>query len=237
MDFWIYLVLFVAPLIGGLLAFYFKPKVEGKYKLLLSFSGAYLFSVAVLHFFPVIFSSEHIEHAGVYVLLGFFLQLLLEQLTRGLEHGHFHVHHDHHPSFVYTVMLGICIHSFFDGIPVFSGEHHGHNHSMLSAMALHKLPEGYALVVLLGLLNIKTSTSFILLFLYSLVAPAGAMAASYFDNQNPHILMMMYALVGGLILHVSTTILFESESGQHRFTYQKIAAVGLGSLLAYLTSI
>ncbi|MFN5214275.1 MAG: ZIP family metal transporter, partial [Bacteroidota bacterium] len=69
------------------------------------------------------------------------------------------------------------------------------------------------------------------------VAPAGAMAASYFDNQNPHILMMMYALVGGLILHVSTTILFESESGQHRFTYQKIAAVGLGSLLAYLTSI
>ncbi len=237
MDFWIYLVLFVAPFIGGLLAYYFKPKVEGKYKLLLSFSGAYLFSVAVLHFFPVIFSSNLIEHAGVYVLLGFFLQLLLEQLTKGLEHGHFHVHSHHHPSFVYTVMLGICIHSFFDGIPVFSGEHHEHNHSMLSAMALHKLPEGYALVVLLGLLNIKTSTSFTLLIIYSLVAPAGALAASYFDNQNPQILMIMYALVGGLILHVSTTILFESESGQHRFTYRKIAAVGGGALLAFITSL
>jgi hypothetical protein len=63
------------------------------------------------------------------------------------------------------------------------------------------------------------------------------MAASYFDNQNPHILMMMYALVGGLILHVSTTILFESESGQHHFTYRKIAAVGGGALLAFITSL
>jgi zinc transporter ZupT len=99
------------------------------------------------------------------------------------------------------------------------------------------LPEGYALVALLGLLNIKTSTSFILLFLYSLVAPAGAMAASYFDDQNPQLLMIMYALVGGLILHVSTTILFESESGQHRFTYRKIAAVGGGALLAFITSL
>ncbi len=232
----VYLILFVAPLIGGLLAFYFKPTVESKYKMFLSFSGAYLFSVVLLHFFPVIFSETSLPNAGMYVLLGFLLQLLLEQLTKGLEHGHFHVH-GHHPSFAYTVMLGICIHSFFDGIPVFSGEHNDHNHSMLSAMALHKIPEGYALVVLLSLLKVKPFTSFILLCVFCMVAPAGTFAASYFERVNPQVLMILYALVGGLILHVSTTILFESESGEHHFTLRKILAVSAGALLAFLTSL
>lgn len=235
MSLWSYLVLFAAPLLGGVIAFYFKPKEEGKYKLLLSFSGAYLFAVAVLHFFPVIFQAETSIPIGIYVLLGFFLQLLLEQLTKGLEHGHFHVHHHHHPSFVYTVMLGICIHSFFDGIPVFSGEHHDHNHSMLSAIALHKLPEGYALVVLLMLLHIKRWIAFVLLIGFCLVAPMGMLTADYFNETNPQLLNILFALVGGLILHVSTTILFESESGMHHYSYKKIIAVVSGALIAMLT--
>lgn len=230
-----YCILFIAPMSGGVIAFYLKPKEEGYYKLLLSFSGAYLFSVAVLHYFPLIFSSTSVKHAGMYVLLGFFLQLVLEQLTKGLEHGHFHVHSHHHPSFVYTVMLGICIHSFFDGIPVFSGEQYDHNHAMLSAMALHKLPEGYALVILLMLLNIKRWLIFVLLTGYCTVAPLGMLTSGYFNDTNPQLLNILFAVVGGLILHVSTTILFESETGMHHFSYKKIIAVVGGASIAMMT--
>jgi zinc and cadmium transporter len=55
------------------------------------------------------------------------------------------------------------------------------------------------------------------------------------DNINPTWLQALYGLVGGLILHVSTTILFESETSGHRFTYKKITAVAAGLIIAWAT--
>jgi len=232
MQTWVILVLVVAPLIGGAVALYLKPQNDTIYKLSLSFSGAFLFSVSILHFFPVIFSTG--ANMGLYVIAGFFLQLLLEQLTKGIEHGHFHVHH-HSQSFVYSVMLGICIHAFFDGVPVFSDEHIHHQHAMLWAISAHKIPEGFALATLLLILNIRRSICVLLLLLFSLTAPAGAFFADYISGMNPQYVQILFALVGGLILHVSTTILFESESGAHHFSRRKIMAVVAGAALAAIT--
>jgi hypothetical protein len=41
------------------------------------------------------------------------------------------------------------------------------------------------------------------------------------------------AIVVGIFLHISTTILFESSEG-HKFNFQKLIAIALGSVLAWM---
>ena len=145
------LLLIASPLVGGAAALARWSRREEYYRLVLSFSGAFLFGVSVLYLFPIALANGF---SGVYVLAGFVLQLILEQLTKGIEHGHFHAQKS--VPFVASLLLGLTVHSFFDGVPVYAGESHNHNHSLLWAVALHKVPEGYALVAILFLSAIIT---------------------------------------------------------------------------------
>jgi len=231
MHWWTILVLVASPILGGAFAAYRMPDREEGFRLMLSFSGAFLFGVAMLHLFPVVFSNGF--NGGIYVLAGFVLQLILEQLTQGIEHGHFHAHKS--IAFVSSLLIGLTVHSFFDGVPVYAGETHSHSHSLLWAVALHKIPEGYALVAILVMCGIGMRNALLLLFAFALVAPVGTWFAGVIDNINPTWLQALYGIVGGLILHVSTTILFESETKAHRFTYKKITAVSAGILIAWAT--
>ena len=43
------------------------------------------------------------------------------------------------------------------------------------------------------------------------------------------------AIVIGLFFHVSTTILFETSSQAHKFTFQRIAAIMAGALLSLVS--
>ena len=87
-----FVILSLAPLLGGMATYFFSPSNKTALKLLLSFSGAYLFGVTVIHLIPETFSSaDHM--AGAFVMLGFFIQLILEQFTSGVEHGHIHKPH------------------------------------------------------------------------------------------------------------------------------------------------
>jgi zinc and cadmium transporter len=231
MHWWQILVLVAAPLVGGALAAVRMPGREEGYRLVLSFSGAFLFGVAVLHLFPIAFAEGF--NGGIYVLAGFVLQLILEQLTQGIEHGHFHAHKS--LTFVASLLIGLTVHSFFDGVPVYAGESHDHDHALLWAVSLHKIPEGYALVAILVMCGIALRNALVLLFAFALVAPLGTLFAAWIHGINPAWLQVLYGLVSGLILHVSTTILFESETSGHRFTYKKIGAVAAGILVAWAT--
>jgi uncharacterized membrane protein YgaE (UPF0421/DUF939 family) len=62
------------------------------------------------------------------------------------------------------------------------------------------------------------------------MAPLGVFAGSLFTTlANYHNEIM--AIVIGIFLHISTTILFESTDG-HRFSFTKIIAIIIGALLA-----
>ncbi|HKZ37846.1 MAG TPA: hypothetical protein VJ184_09360, partial [Chryseolinea sp.] len=94
------LILFLTPLVSGLLI-YLVPKSKGSnFKLLLVFAGSYLFAITVIHILPELYRQNlGVELIGLFVLAGFFLQQFLEYFTSGVEHGHIHtseVHsHDH----------------------------------------------------------------------------------------------------------------------------------------------
>lgn len=87
-----YIVLFLSVFIGAFIAFYFKNISNKTTKLLISFSGAYLFSITVLHLMPETFTNENNHVIGLFVLIGFFIQIILEHFSQGVEHGHGHIH-------------------------------------------------------------------------------------------------------------------------------------------------
>src|SRR6478609_6807655 len=105
MSYSMYLFLFLSVIVSGLSVLFINISSKNL-KLLLSFSGAFLFAISVLHLIPEIYASGA-ANAGVYILIGFFAQILLEFFSEGIEHGHIHIHkHGHaHNAFPYAMMI------------------------------------------------------------------------------------------------------------------------------------
>ena len=64
------------------------------------------------------------------------------------------------------------------------------------------------------------------------MSPLGAFVSNYISNIG-QIYDEVMAIVVGIFLHISTTILFESSEG-HQFNTKKMAAIILGSGIALL---
>ena len=229
-----YIVLFLSVFIGAFIAFYFKNISNKTTKLFISFSGAYLFSITVLHLMPETFTNENNHVIGLFVLIGFFIQIILEHFSQGVEHGHGHIH----GTIPMSIMIGLCIHSFIEGMPLGTPHHnhiHDHTHeSLLSAIVLHKIP--VAIVLTHMLIQSKMSKVRILLFvvIFALTTPLGSFFSQYISNISGYYHEIM-AIVIGIFLHISTTILFESSEGHH-FNSQKILAIILGTSIALLST-
>ena len=214
-----------------------KPSDPNKLKLLIAFSGAYLLSITALHLLPEVFTGDDRgAYFGSFVLVGFFIQVMLEYLSGGIEHGHAHTHRS--AGLPVGLMIGLCLHAFLEGMPLGGGDaghsHHGHSHShglepLLMGIVLHKYP--VAMVFLAMLLNsgLAKAKAFGLLAVFAAMAPLGTllsgveMVAQY--NRES------LAIVIGIFLHVSTTILFESSEG-HRFNAYKMIAIAAGLALS-----
>ena len=113
------LALFLVTFIGGSAPLWVKRLNDDAMQYLLAFSGAFLLSMTMLHLLPETFE-EIGSKAGFYLLLGFFIQLAIQRLTHGVEHGHTHIHehngHKHIP--MMSIMLGLGIHAFMEGLPL-----------------------------------------------------------------------------------------------------------------------
>ncbi|MEM6966107.1 MAG: ZIP family metal transporter [Bacteroidota bacterium] len=237
-----YLILFFSVLLGGGTAFYFQRNNKNILQLVLSFSGSFILGISVLHLMPVAFSEKG-NAVGLLILFGFFVQLLLEQLSRGVEHGHIHKPHHRRNSFALQVLLGLCIHAFFEGIPLTNDEVHAHHHHhhLLWGIILHKAPAAFALVLLLMLSGVKESLIWIGLLVFAAMSPFGALVGEGLKESGfltPQRQNYIVAFVVGSFLHIATTILFETDSsGHHQLPLKKMLAVIAGSGMAMLTLI
>ena len=227
-----YIVLFSSVFVGSIIAFYIKNISQNNTKLLISFSGAYLFSITVLHLIPETFAGEHNHTIGLFILIGFFIQIILEHFSKGVEHGHGHVHGSTIPL---SIFIGLAVHSFIEGMPLGNPHHHSHLHSsLLSAIALHKIPVGIVLTHML--LESKMSKFKIILLIgaFALTTPLGSFVSQFISSISDYYREIM-AVVIGMFLHISTTILFESSEG-HQFNSRKAIAIILGTSIALLST-
>ena len=233
-----YLLLFFSVLMGGGVAFYIQKNNKKLLEIVLSFSGAYILGITVLHLMPAIFTGGGTT-IGFFVLLGFLIQLFLEQLSGGVEHGHIHAAHHPKANFALTVMTGLCIHAFLEGMPLTNYEslvHQGHEHNhLLYGVILHKAPAAFALVLLL--LYSKFSRQFILmcLVIFAFMSPLGAIVSEFIAFEIKSQIKLM-AVVIGSFLHIATTILFETDNSHaHKIPMKRLVAILAGMGLAALT--
>jgi zinc transporter ZupT len=248
-------VLFAAALVGGALFIIYQKQSSQQIKLLLSFSAAYLLGLTLLHLFPELFESG-IEHAGWYVLGGFMLQVVLDFFSHGVEHGHAHSHANAGTRFLFTVMASLWIHAFIEGMPFGGamevhnhvhdhGHAHGHVHahdhrsSLLLGISLHKITESLVFTALLMNSGVTLKRSIFWLVIFGLMAPMGALTNHFLIDLNlenfADLTPKVTGVLIGILLHVSTTIIFESEEG-HKFNWVKFASILVGIALATLVS-
>ncbi len=244
MAFWQYFLLFGAVLAGGGAAFWFKSDNRRLLQLVLSFVGAYLLGILVLHLIPDAYSSSDAK-IGLWVLAGFFIQLTLEQFSLGVEHGHIHDHHHtSKPLFALQVVLSLSIHAFIEGLPLSNHDllhatqgHEHHHNQLFYGVILHKAPEAFALALLLLMSRFSKKTVLISIVLFAAMSPMGALLTQSITF-SAETLQKMIAVVIGSLLHISTTILFEVDNtDEHRISTQKIMAIVGGVCLSLLTTL
>jgi zinc and cadmium transporter len=200
-----YLLLFGSVLLSGLLALRMKSINPLWLKLLLAFSGAYLFAMCVLHLIPETYQSGS-NRIGLFILAGFILQLLLEFFSEGMPLG--------------ESRAGAVV-----------------QNSLLTGIILHHVPVAMALATMLTGSHVKKGTTVFCILLFAAMAPLGALTSVALGGNKSWLLAEYYneimALVIGIFLHISTTILFESTE-DHRFNYYRFAAILTGALAAII---
>lgn len=232
MSVFIIFLLSICALAGGIAVFFVKNDNNKRLKLILSFSGAYLFGITVLHLLPDVYQNDKSHMVGLFILGGFILQILLEQFSQGIEHGHIHLH-NHDKSFPWGIMLSLCLHAFLEGMPLTAKN----NEQLVFGIALHHIPAAFALgSVLLGQ-HINKNKTFVFLVIFAAMSPLGYIFSFFLSNGSVSSLGNYYpyimGIVIGIFLHISTTILFES-SVDHKFSIKKTVAVLLGVAIALI---
>ncbi len=228
-----YLLLFSVVVAGGLTALFIK-KYQKWLPYLISFSGGYLFAIIIFHLLPEIFGHPvHHEHlheyspktVGVFILLGLLFQMFLEYFSRGVEHAHTH---SHGSGLTLGVILGLFLHAFTEGLPV----HQLHDHAYLYGILVHKFPIALVLTSFLIHTGLKMRQILILLILFALMTPLGTLVGEKIEFLvENHVYVS--AFVAGLLTHISTAIIFETDTS-HRIPLKKLLVIILAFILAYL---
>tara|TARA_R100000306_G_scaffold14139_1_gene17031 strand:- start:727 stop:1395 length:669 start_codon:yes stop_codon:yes gene_type:complete len=218
-----YLLLFLAVVVGYFVALFLKTKKIKQISLYLAFSGAFLLAITVFELLPEVFETPS-KSIGIFIMIGILLQIFLEFFSKGAEHGHVHLHAET-KDFPWLLFISLSIHALLEGFPI------SEENNLLIGVIVHKIP----VAIILSFFFIKAGYSkkitLLFLFLFALMTPVGS-----FISENSTFIEAFHteitAVVIGVFLHVSTTILFESSSN-HKFDLSKMIAVVVAILLAY----
>lgn len=229
-----YLILLSSILLGILTVFFFHLHDSRRIRLLNAFTGAYLLSLTLLHLLPELYrapSGERFDDhvlIGALILAGFFVQVALDAISMGIEHGHSHPLRGRVPI---GVVVGLCLHAFVEALALGDEAHHHDLSSrrlLLVSIVIHNYPVSIALLGMLLQAGMKWGKAMGVLGLFAVMAPLGMVISSN-TGLAAHSRELM-AFVIGIFMHISTTILFEA-SDAHRFNLAKLGAIIVGTAL------
>jgi len=191
--------------------------------LLMAFSGSFLLSITFFELIPDVFETPT-KSIGVYIMIGILLQIFLEFLSKGAEHGHVHIA-TKVSSFPWLLFFSLCVHSLLEGFPI------NEENNLLTGIIVHKIP--ITIILTFFFIKAKYSKTTILLFLllFALMTPLGAWFSTNLEIVQEY-KTQVTAIAIGVFLHVSTIILFES-SKNHTFNLSKMTAVIIAVIIAY----
>jgi zinc and cadmium transporter len=228
---------------GNLIGGYFVVRGDWSRKYLqyfLALGAGYMLAVAFLEIIP---ESVRLtgERALFYVLIGFFLVHLFEHTLAphfhfgdghsGTGHSGDETHHDDmsHGHARTTVLLGLAIHTFFDGVAIAAG-------FLIStwlgvvifvAVFLHKLPEGFTVASLVLASGMGKRNAILAAGLLGMATLLGVVLTTALQGQ------LKYALPvsGGVTLYVAASDLLPEVNREPNWRMALLVFVGVVSLL------
>ena len=254
------LIFLATALLGGWAFVLLGQRGMDNLPVILSFGGSFIIGMCFLHLVPEAYDVTHL--AGLFVLVGFLLQGLLEFLSKGIEHGHFHTHeHGSHCDQPFTLgrlpwaaLISLGLHAALESMPVMDHDHHhheGHVHGPLAldmidwglvmGLVLHKVPVAMVLMAMMQEQHVPRRVAWWVLVGFGLSPLVGMLAFEGIVHSLTQEWVILFpacaqAFVVGILLHIGTTVLFEAGDG-HAFNRKKLVATCIGiatSLLAFL---
>ena len=196
----------------------------------LALGAGYMLSVAFVEVIP-----ESIRLAGeqalFFVLIGFFLIHLFEHTI--VPHFHFgeetHTEEMQHHHARNTVLLGLAIHTFFDGVAIAAGFLVSTWLGMVIFLAvfLHKLPEGFTVASVVLASGQGKRRAVQAAGLLGAATLAGVLLTSQLQGQLKYAL----PLSGGVTLYVAATDLLPEVNREPGWRVALLVFVGVATLL------
>ncbi len=194
------------------------------------FGGAFLLGVCVLGLLPE--ATEGTSRLPFFcILAGFLIQQLLEALSAHAEHGHVEDHHNHGVP-VLGLMLGLCLHAFLEGMPLVETSG-AVNQGLVWGIVIHNIPVALILVALFTAHRMGFWRVLALLMLFGIMSPAGSLVNLFLVQPDEEQQRMIIGLVIGVLLHVSSSILFDHK--QHGFSWLNLGLCVVAFAAAFLT--
>jgi len=219
--------------LGNLLGGYFVVRRDWPQRFLhyfLALGAGYMLAVALIDVFP-----ESVRLAGesafLFVLVGFFLVHLFEHtLAR-----HFHFGEETHgEEFVHetartTVLLGLAIHTFFDGVAIAAGflVSTWLGVVLFIAVFLHKMPEGFTVASLVLASGQGKRKALLAAGSQGTATLLGVLLTGLLQAQLKYAL----PLAGGVTLYVAATDLLPEVNREPNWRTALLVFAGVASLL------
>ena len=218
---------------GNLVGGYFVVRRDWPRKFLgyfLALGAGYMLAVAFIDIIPESVRLSG-ERALLYVLIGFFIVHLFEHTVA--PHFHFgeetHLEEMSHQHARTTVLLGLTIHTFFDGVAIAAG-------FLIStwlgavifvAVFLHKLPEGFTVASVVLASGQGKRSAILAAALLGMATLLGVLLTSALEGQLKYAL----PLSGGVTLYVAATDLLPEVNREPNWRLALLVFVGVASLL------
>lgn len=222
-----------ANLVGGLVITTASPRGRLSQRLLIGFGAGFMLAVVFLAMVP------HALESGPTGAIGILVGYLLVHLTQHVLVPHFHFGEETHRHEMVgrwvgiSALLGLLLHTFFDGVAIASGFGVSTEMGVLifTAILLHKIPEGVTIASIMLASGNSAKRALAGVVLLGVFTVLGVLLTACVQPLESHGL----ALSAGVTLYVAASNLVPEV--QKERGVQHAASVFLGVVLYYLAHI
>jgi ZIP family zinc transporter/zinc and cadmium transporter len=214
-----------ANLVGGLVITMASPRGRLSQRLLIGFGAGFMLAVTCLAMIP------HAMEGGPGAAVGLLFGYLLVHFTQHVLTPHFHFGEETHSQEMVgrwvgiTALLGLLLHTLFDGVAIASG--FGVSTSLgvmiFSAILLHKIPEGVTIASIMIASGNSATRAIAAVVLLGLSTVLGVLLTSWIEPLAHHGL----ALSAGVTLYVAASNLIPEVQKQRGIQHALAVFVGV----------
>ena len=224
------LVAAIANLVGGLLITRASPSGIRFQRVLLGFGAGFMLAVAFLAMLP--HALEETANGAVWVIVGY----LLVHITQHVLTPHFHFGEEtHHEAALHrwvgtAALLGLLLHTFFDGVAITSAFEVDMELGLLVFLAvfLHKVPEGVTVASIMLVSGNSEARALLAVILLGVSTLAGVLMTAWIEPLANHGL----AISAGVTLYVAASNLMPEVQKERDTISGGAVFLGVGVYMA-----